>query len=141
MVSVAASAPMRKTGVRATWPALLLASIGFLVPSWLSASPVGPVSHIVITETGVGPAGENCARFRLTPKQVRAFMQRAILISGRQNHDHFLYGPCAVRGSLRTRFDHWQWEIRNLGTGSLAASNGEGFLLGDPRQSSGLDAP
>lgn len=134
--------PMRKAGARAALRALLLASVALLVPSWLLASPVGPVSHIVITEAGVGPAGEDCARFRLTPKQVRAFMQRAVLISGRQNHDHFLYGPCVVRGTLRTRFDHWAWEIRNLGTGSLASSNGDVFLLGDPRQASDLgDAP
>ena len=122
--------------------AALLLSITLQVPSAALASPIGPVSKIVITEMGIGPTLEGCARFRLTPHQVATFMRRAVVISGRQNHDHFLYGPCAVRGTLHTRFDNWQWEIRNLGTGSLTASNDDAFLLGDPRQSSDLgDAP
>lgn len=61
-----------------------------------------------------------------------------MLVSGRQQHDSFLHGPCAARGTLKNRYDTWHWEIRNLGTGSITAMNGEVFLLGDPSQESTL---
>lgn len=103
------------------------------------ATPVGPVTDIVVVETGIGADDEGCSTYALTADQVHAFLERAVLISARQQHDHFLHGPCAVRGTLESRYDTWYFEIRSLGTGTLRATNGEVFLLGDPAQESGLD--
>ncbi len=109
-----------------------------LIPAIGFSTPIGPITKIVITENGIGPETEDCLSFVVTPKQVLAFFDKAILISGRQQHDFFLYGSCVARGTLENRYDTWQWEIRNLGTGSITATNGEVFLLGDPSQESSL---
>ncbi|QDH69706.1 hypothetical protein [Marilutibacter alkalisoli] len=114
-----------------------------LFPAMALATPIGPITKIVVTETGVGPKNEGCASFAVTPNQIRAFFDKAVLISGRQQHDFFLHGPCAARGTLETRYDTWHWEIRNMGTGSITATNGDTFLLADPSQESSLagDSP
>ncbi len=108
-----------------------------LLPIAGSASPVGPLTKVTVTANGIGPEG--CATFTLTPVQVRAFFDKAVLISGRQQHDFFLHGPCSSRGTLETRYDTWQWEIRNMGTATITATNGDVFLLGNPEQESSLE--
>jgi hypothetical protein len=111
---------------------------GLLVPAVASSSPIGPITRIDVAENGIGPEKEACAAFAVTPDQVRAFLDKAVLISGRQQHDFFLHGPCSARGTLETRYDTWHWEIRSMGTGSITATNGDTFLLGDPEQESSL---
>jgi hypothetical protein len=115
-------------------PALALC----LIPAAGSSTPIGPIAKIVVMETGIGPESDGCRAFTVTADQVRAFFDQAILISGRQDHDFFLHGPCAARGTFESRYDTWQWEIRNLGTGRITATNGDTFLLGDPSQESSL---
>lgn len=112
--------------------------VGLLIPLASWAGPIGPITQIVVAENGIGPASEGCAAYTLTQKQVRSFFDKAVVISGRQEHDFFLYGPCSARGTLKTRYDTWQWEIRNLGTGSVTATNEDTFRLGDPSQESSL---
>lgn len=92
-----------------------------------------------MVESGTGPRSENCDSFIVTPAKVQAFLDRAVLISGRQQHDFFLHGPCSARGTVKSRYDIWQWELRNMGTGTITATNGETFLLGDPAQESSLE--
>lgn len=108
------------------------------VPSAIASTPIGHVTDITVTKNGIGPAHEKCAAFALTPAQVRSFLERAVLLSGRQQHDWFLHGPCSATGTLVTRYDTWRWEIRNLGTATLTATNGDVFVLGDPEQESSL---
>lgn len=124
--------------LRTSWISTGAGLVLCLVPAMVFSTPIGSITGIVVTENGIGPATEGCQAFAVTPRQVRAFFDKAILISGRQQHDSFLYGPCAARGTLKNRYDTWQWEIRNLGTGSITATNGEVFLLGDPSQESSL---
>lgn len=108
----------------------------WLLPLAVGATPIGDIDHVTITSNNEhNPA---CHGFKPTAKQVHAFFKRAIVVSGRQNHDYFLYGPCVVEGTLKTRYDTWQWTLRSAGTGSLVASNGEVFLLADPKQESPL---
>ena len=107
-----------------------------LIPNAGSASPIGPLTEITVTANGIGPEG--CATFAFTPDQVRTFFDKAVVISGRQQHDFFLQGPCSARGTLETRYDTWQWEIRNMGTATIAATNGDVFQLGNPEQESSL---
>ena len=111
---------------------------GLLVPAVASSSPIGPITRINVAENGIGPEQEACAAFVVTQDQVRAFLDKAVLISGSQQHDFFLHGPCSARGTLETRYDTWHWEIRSMGTGSITASNGDTFFLGDPEQESSL---
>jgi hypothetical protein len=111
---------------------------GLLLPTVTLSSPIGSITKIVVTETGVEPKNGGCASFAVAPDQVRAFFDRAILISGRQQHDFFLYGPCAARGALETRYDIWHWEMRSMGTGSITATHGDTFLLADPSHESSL---
>ncbi|MCW4454412.1 hypothetical protein OK348_06345 [Flavobacterium sp. MXW15] len=101
-------------------------------------TPIGKVTDIVVTEDGQGPAADDCASFRVTPAQVASFLRRAIVITPRQEHDWFLYGPCYARGTLDTRYGPWQWEMRSLGTATLVSVTGDAFVLGDPRQESSL---
>ncbi|KRD73545.1 hypothetical protein [Lysobacter sp. Root983] len=109
-----------------------------VLPLGASSTPVGPITEIVVEENRIGPKGEGCETFVMTRARARAFFNKAVVISGRQQHDFFLYGPCSARGTFKTRYDTWQWEIRSLGTGSIAATNGDVFLLGDPRQESSV---
>lgn len=102
------------------------------------ASPIGPVSEIRVLEQGIGPQEEGCAGFSISPAQVQAFLSQAVLLSARQQHDFFLYGPCSTRGTLQNRYGQWRWVIRNLGTATLTSSHGDSFLLGDPTQQSDL---
>lgn len=115
----------------------LLLSI-LLLPLTGLASPIGTITKIHVQEQGIGPQSEGCTTFMISPAQVKAFFARAVLISSRQQHDFFLYGPCTARGTLQSRYGQWQWVIRNLGTATLTASNGDTFLLGDPDQESDL---
>ena len=127
-------APKRQ-GTR-TLVGLALLALAALVAAPAQAQAVGPVSKLVVTQNGQGPADSGCASFRLSAKQAQAFFKRAVLITERQNHDHFDRGPCTVSGTFKTRFDSWEWEIRNGGTAAIMSSNGDSFLLADPRQAS-----
>ena len=117
---------------------LLTVLVALVIPVIGVASPIGRVTGITVTKNGIGPAKEGCAGFSVTPDQVRAFLDKAVLISGGQQHDFFLHGPCAARGTLQTRYDTWQWEIRNLGTATITATNGDTFIFGNPEQESSL---
>lgn len=121
-------------------PGFLQLAIAALAPGMAPApsSPVGAIAEIVVVETGIGPQAENCGSFVVAPAEVRAFLERSVVISGRQQHDYFLFGPCSARGTFKSRYDTWQWEMRNLGTGSITATNGDTFLVGDPAQESSL---
>ena len=112
----------------------------FVFPEASASTPVvGAITGLVVEESALGPASEGCASFVVTEGRARAFFERAILISGRQEHDHFLHGPCSARGTFKSRFDTWQWEMRSLGTATITATNGDTFVLGDPGQTSSLD--
>lgn len=107
----------------------------FLIPASGGSTPVvGAIFEIVVQENARGPRAEGCASFVVTRDQARVFFERAIVISGRQEHDFFLHGPCIARGTFKSRFDTWQWEMRSLGTATITATNGDIFVLGDPGQ-------
>ncbi|CAM3984077.1 hypothetical protein [Ectopseudomonas alcaliphila] len=102
-------------------------------------SLIGPVSHIVVIEDGLGPEQENCQNFKVSEAMVADFLRHAILITHRQEHDWYLYGPCQAHGTLSTRYGEWQWQLLNLGTARITAVTGESFMLADPREESSLE--
>ncbi|PKM33572.1 MAG: hypothetical protein CVV08_06170 [Gammaproteobacteria bacterium HGW-Gammaproteobacteria-12] len=99
-------------------------------------SLIGPVSDIKVIEDGLGPLQENCADFRVSPEAVADFLHHAILITPRQEHDWYLYGPCQAHGTFNTRYGQWQWQMLNMGTARITAVTGEHFMLADPREES-----
>lgn len=101
-------------------------------------SAIGPVSDIEVIEDGLGPARENCQNFKVSAAMVADFLRHAILITHRQEHDWYLYGPCQASGTPSTRYGEWQWRLLNLGTARITAATGEQFTLADPRMESSL---
>lgn len=103
---------------------------------------IGPVEQIEVLEIGQGPntAVDSCKDYSVSAEEVADFLSNAIVITNRQEHDWYLYGPCYATGTLTSRYGQWQWLLRNMGTGWLTAVTGETFVLGDPREESSLEA-
>ncbi len=103
---------------------------------------IGPVEQIEVLEIGQGPntAVDSCKDYSVSAEEVADFLNNAIVITNRQEHDWYLYGPCYATGTLTSRYGQWQWLLRNMGTGWLTAVTGETFVLGDPREESSLEA-
>jgi len=102
---------------------------------------IGPVEQIEVLEIGQGPntAVDSCKDYSVSAEEVADFLSNAIVITNRQEHDWYLYGPCYATGTLTSRYGQWQWLLRNMGTGWLTAVTGETFVLGDPREESSLE--
>lgn len=102
---------------------------------------IGPVEQIEVLEIGQGPntAVDSCRDYSVSAEEVADFLSNAIVITNRQEHDWYLYGPCYATGTLTSRYGQWQWLLRNMGTGWLTAVTGETFALGDPREESSLE--
>jgi hypothetical protein len=97
---------------------------------------LGPVSDVVITKSGSKDANEtDCHRWELTPSEVTALLNRAVVVIGRQVHDHFSVGPCFQRGTAT--IDHFEvtWELFVGGTGYVTFSySDDTFGIADPKQ-------
>lgn len=102
---------------------------------------IGPVEQIEVLEIGQGPntGVDSCKDYSVSAEEVADFLSNAIVITNRQEHDWYLYGPCYATGTLTSRYGQWQWLLRNMGTGWLTAVTGETFVLGDPREESSLE--
>ncbi|MDG9757447.1 hypothetical protein N7365_04915 [Pseudomonas sediminis] len=102
---------------------------------------IGPVQQIEVLEIGQGPntAVDRCEEHSVSAEEVADFLRHAIVITNRQEHDWYLYGPCYATGTLTSRYGQWHWLLRNMGTGWLTAVTGEPLVLGDPRQESSLE--
>ncbi|QNH03871.1 hypothetical protein HNQ27_14175 [Pseudomonas sp. B11D7D] len=101
---------------------------------------IGPVEQIEVLEIGLGPntAVDSCKDHSVSAEEVADFLRHAIVITNRQEHDWYLYGPCYATGTLTSRYGQWRWLLRNMGTGWLTAVTGETFVLADPREESSL---
>ncbi|WP_282273175.1 hypothetical protein [Stenotrophomonas sp. PS02298] len=132
--------PTTNTGQRIC-RGLLLAGILLLGACATQPGPLGTLSNITVTESGVDNERDAllCHGFKPDPRQVRAFFRQAVLITPRQQHDFFLHGPCYVRGTLTTAYETWHWELRNGGTARVTSAAGDdAFLLADPREETSL---
>lgn len=113
-----------------------IASFAFSLPS--AGNPVGEISNVVVFQKGQGPRANGCDKFDVDASFVQSFFERAVVITGRQQHDNFLFGPCYANGTLESQYGHWRWELRNLGTGTLESVTGEFLIFADPQQQSPL---
>lgn len=102
---------------------------------------IGPVQQIEVIEIGQGPNTDvdRCGEHSVSAEEVADFLRHAIVITNRQEHDWYLYGPCYATGTLTSRYGQWHWLLRNMGTGWVTAVTGETLVLGDPRQESSLE--
>lgn len=112
--------------------------VGFGISGAAFAGPMGTVGNVVVLEDRLGPAQDECESFNVDANLAQEFFEASVVITGRQRHDYFLYGPCYARGTLETKYGSWEWELRNLGTGHLKSITGELFIVADPAQESPL---
>ena len=108
-----------------------------LLPSLALASPLGAISDITIQAPDAKVAPE-CAYFKPSRADVQAFFKRAVLITSRQEHDYFLHGPCTADGTSKTRYEQWEWRMRNMGTAYVVDTLGNAYIFADPKQESSL---
>ena len=92
--------------------------------------------RIVVTGVGSEPhqMTEACSSFTLDRKQVLAYFKTAIVIDAFEEHDHYAWAPCWVRGTALVKKQKVRWEIRAGLTARIVFPNGEVVLLADPRQ-------
>ena len=107
------------------------------LPTLALASPIGNISDVKI-KAPPAKVEAQCRDYKPSKAQVQAFFKRAILITPRQEHDYFLYGPCTAEGSFKTRYGHWEWKMRNGGTAYVEDVMGNLYTFADPKQESGL---
>ena len=108
-----------------------------LAPTLAWASPIGEISDVKIKAPSTKVEAQ-CRDFKPNKAQVQAFFKRAILITPRQEHDYFLYGPCTAEGTFKTRYGHWEWKMRNGGTAYVEDVMGNLYTFADPKQESEL---
>jgi hypothetical protein len=118
---------MRKS--KLFWPSLFVLCLSSCATGY---GAIGALSSVSIANDGA------CAASSVTLVQVKDFFRHAVLVNAQQIHDHFDVGPCSARGTAETRYGSWRWELRAGGSATVTDSNGDAFLLADPRQESSL---
>lgn len=91
---------------------------------------------IVVTGAGAEPhpMTEACSGFSLTSKEVLAYFEAAIIIDPFEEHDHYAWAPCWVRGTALVNKKSMNWEIRAGLTARVVFPDGSVVLLADPSQ-------
>jgi hypothetical protein len=87
-----------------------------------SGPHLGEATEVVVTGTGMAWADEQmfqhgCETFRLSAEQARAFLNRAIIVTGMEIHDLYDESPCFVKGTAKFRGQSATWKIYKLGIG------------------------
>ena len=75
-----------------------------------------------------------CVDFSLTASQVVEYFRTAIVIDGFEEHDHYAWAPCWVRGTALVDEKPVTWEIRAGLTARVVFPGGKVILLADPSQ-------
>lgn len=113
---------------------LLLLALALALPA--TAVDMKSGMRVVVQETGADPGPDSfvCKDFRMSEHDVREFLHRAIPVTPREVHDHYLYLPCFVRGTLETAAGITDWTIRAGGLALLTLPDGSNVQLADPLQ-------
>lgn len=77
---------------------------------------------------------EACISFSLSETGVSNYFQKAIVIDPYEEHDHYAWAPCYVRGTAIVNGALVKWEIRAGGTARVVFPNGDVVLLADSAQ-------
>jgi hypothetical protein len=114
----------------------LLILVSFLVSGSALAGPtLGEPQNIVVKTTGrdESPYDTHPCKFSLTPRQARAILRRAVIITPFEEHDNFDWSPCFVSGTATFRGYPATWTIRELGTGSITFYEEFTYRIADPK--------
>lgn len=95
-----------------------------------SSSP----EKVIVTGVGSEPhqMTSACVDFSLTAKQVVEYFRTAIIIDGFEEHDHYAWAPCWVRGTALVNKKPVTWKIRAGLTARVVFPGGKVVLLADP---------
>ncbi len=55
----------------------------------------------------------------LSHKQAHEFFKRSKIVTRKMIHDHYVYAPCYIKGTLKYKNKSCDWKIRAGSTGSL----------------------
>lgn len=67
----------------------------------------------------------------LTHAEALAFFQQAKLVDGKIIHDHYIYAPCYIEGTLKYQGNICDWNIRAGQTGIINCKSEELFFACD----------
>jgi hypothetical protein len=101
----------------------------------ISAGPsLGLVGDVAITETSA--KGVSCQMgiyqpFVFSTKNIKALLERAIIVTGGEVHDRYNIGPCYVSGTATFRGRPATWYLNEGGSGSIEIY-GERLAFADP---------
>lgn len=80
---------------------------------------------------GNSNTSDACAKdFSLTPEKVRKLFKESHLLKVRELHDHYIWAPCFIRGTLTLKGKKYTWEIRPGNTISTTFPDGKEKILG-----------
>lgn len=85
---------------------------------------------VKITGTGSYQETETCSHFRLKVSDVEKFFRRAKPITQREFHDEYMWLPCYVTGTIRSKNKVYEWKIAEGATAVVLTPNGEEVMLG-----------
>ena len=67
----------------------------------------------------------------LTHAEALAFFQQSKLVDSKVIHDHYVYAPCYIEGTLKYRGNVCDWNIRAGQTGAINCKGEELFFACD----------
>ena len=115
----------------------LVCSVSTLLLLGCSTGPhLGKVTNVVVGELTIANSEDAgiCSGFKLTPREARAFLNRAILVTPLDLHHGYYTSPCSIRGTAEFRGRPGSWEIGVLGTGVVILQGEFRYVIADPKQ-------
>ena len=111
----------------------LVCSVSTLLLLGCAGGPhLGKVTNVVVGELIV--ADPACSSFKLSPREARAFLNRAILVTPLDLHHGYYTSPCSIKGTAEFRGRPGSWAIGVSGTGIVTLQGEFRYVIADPKQ-------
>jgi hypothetical protein len=96
---------------------------------------LGSPTNIHILEHGSyeQPAPEYCQEYKLSAREVRAYLIRARIVSRFESLELYDHGPCYLRGTADFSGRSGKWELVISGTGEVRFDEDFIVLIADPK--------
>ena len=116
--------------------AMKAAFLLFAVSGLVYARGGAVITDVEVREVGADrdPAATMCSGFTLDGGGVARFFSSARAITRREEHDHYNWAPCYVRGVGKMDRKAVSWEIRAGGTAWVKMPDGSQILFADVAQ-------
>jgi hypothetical protein len=115
--------------------------VGFLVSSVLvagcaSGPHLGAVTNVVVGKMVIAEPqyAEQCGKFKLSVREARSFLNRAILVTPYDLHHSYYTSPCSISGTAEFRGLPGTWTIGVGGTGVVTLLDEFRYDIADPKQ-------